>query len=105
MSKNNVRIAIRDSTDSHNVAFFDNKAGIKYKSANLHRFLAGSASILTIKYNSKDIDSIRSGCKLSFRYKARDYWLNIMSFKKKGFEAELTACSPRVSLFNSRPSE
>lgn len=105
MSKNNVRIAIRDSTDSHNVAFFDNKAGIKYKSANLHRFLAGSASILTIKYHSKDIDSIRSGCKLSFRYKARDYWLNVMSFEKKGFEAELTAYSLGLELNNETRGE
>ena len=105
MSKNNVRIAIRDSTDSHNVAFFDNKAGIKYKSANLHRFLAGSASILTIKYNSKDIDTIRSGCKLAFRYKNRDYWLNVMSFEKKGFEAELTAYSLGLELNNETRGE
>lgn len=105
MSKNNVRIAIRDSTDSHNVAFFDNKAGIKYKSANLHRFLAGSASILTIKYNSKDIDSIRSGCKLAFRYKARNYWLNVMSFEKKGFEVELTAYSLGLELNNETRGE
>lgn len=105
MSKNNVRIAIRDSTDSHNVAFFDNKTGIKYKSANLHRFLAGSASILTIKYNSKDIDSIRSGCKLAFRYKNRDYWLNVMSFEKKGFEVELTAYSLGLELNNETRGE
>ncbi|MCR5051450.1 MAG: gp58-like family protein [Streptococcus sp.] len=97
---NNVRIAIRDSTDSHNVAFFDNQAGIKYKSANLQRFLAGSASILTLKYNSKDIDSIRSGCKLAFRYKARDYWLNIMKFEKQGFEVEITACSLHLEMNN-----
>lgn len=100
MTKNNVRIAIRDSTDSHNVAFFDNEAGIKYKSANLQRFLAGSASILTLKYNSKDIDSIRSGCKLAFRYKARDYWLNIMKFEKQGFEVEITACSLHLEMNN-----
>ena len=105
MSKNNVRIAIRDSTDSHNVAFFDNQAGIKYKSANLQRFLAGSASILTIKYNSKDIDTIRSGCKLAFRYKARNYWLNVMSFEKKGFEAELTAYSLGLELNNETRGE
>ena len=105
MSKNNVRIAIRDSTDSHNVAFFDNKAGIKYKSANLHRFLAGSASILTIRYNSKDIDSIRSGCKLAFRYKNRDYWLNVMSSEKKGFEVELTAYSLGLELNNENRGE
>lgn len=105
MTRNNVRIAIRDSTDSHNVAFFDNKAGIKYKSANLQRFLAGSASILTLKYNSKDIDSIRSGCKLAFRYKARDYWLNVMSFEKKGFEVELTAYSLGLELNNETRGE
>lgn len=105
MSKNNVRIAIRDSTDSHNVAFFDNQAGIKYKSANLHRFLAGSASILTIKYNSKDIDTIRSGCKLAFRYKNRDYWLNVMSSEKKGFEVELTAYSLGLELNNETRGE
>ena len=105
MSKNNVRIAIRDSTDSHNVAFFDNQTGIKYKSANLQRFLAGSASILTIKYNSKDIDTIRSGCKLAFRYKNRDYWLNVMSFEKKGFEVELTAYSLGLELNNETRGE
>lgn len=105
MSKNNVRIAIRDSTDSHNVGFFDNVAGIKYKSANLQRFLAGSASILTLKYNSKDIDSIRSGCKLAFRYKNRDYWLNVMSFEKKGFEVELTAYSLGLELNNETRGE
>lgn len=105
MSKNNVRIAIRDATDSHNVAFFDNKAGIKYKSAKLQRFLAGSASILTLKYNSKDIDSIRSGCKLAFRYKNRDYWLNVMNFEKKGYEVELTAYSLGLELNNEKRGE
>ena len=105
MTRNNVRIAIRDSTDSHNVAFFDNRAGIKYKSANLQRFLAGSASILTLKYNSKDIDSIRSGCKLAFRYKNRDNWLNVMSFEKKGFEVELTAYSLGLELNNETRGE
>lgn len=105
MTRNNVRIAIRDSTDSHNVAFFDNKAGIKYKSANLQRFLPCSASILTLKYNSKDIDSIRSGCKLAFRYKNRDYWLNVMNFEKKGFEVELTAYSLGLELNNETRGE
>lgn len=97
---NNARIAIRDSTDSHSVGFFDNVAGIKYKKAEIQRFLAGSASVLTLKYNSKDIDSIRSGCKLAFRYKARDYWLNIMKFEKQGFEVEITACSLHLEMNN-----
>lgn len=98
MSKNNVRIAIRDSTDSHNVAFFDNISGIRYQSANLQRFLAGSASILTIEYNSKDIDTIRTGCKLAFIYKQRAYWLNIMDLNKKGYKVEITAYSLGLEL-------
>lgn len=95
---NNVRIAIRDSTDSHNVAFFDNVSGIRYQSANLQRFLAGSASILTIEYNSKDIDTIRTGCKLAFIYKQRAYWLNIMDLSKKGYKVEITAYSLSLEL-------
>ncbi|MBT0896019.1 hypothetical protein KJR22_02500 [Streptococcus infantarius subsp. infantarius] len=94
----NVRIAIRDSTDSHNVAFFDNISGIRYQSANLQRFLAGSASILTIEYNSKDIDTIRTGCKLAFIYKERAYWLNIMDLSKKGYKVEITAYSLGLEL-------
>ena len=94
----NVRIAIRDSTDSHNVAFFDNISGIRYQSANLQRFLAGSASILTIEYNSKDIDTIRTGCKLAFIYKGRAYWLNIMDLSKKGYKVEITAYSLGLEL-------
>lgn len=94
----NVRIAIRDSTDSHNVAFFDNISGIRYQSANLQRFLAGSASILTIEYNSKDIDTIRTGCKLAFIYKGRPYWLNIMDLSKKGYKIEITAYSIGLEL-------
>ena len=95
---NNVRIAIRDSTDNHNVAFFDNISGIRYQSANLQRFLAGSASILTIEYNSKDIDTIRTGCKLAFIYKERAYWLNIMDLSKKGYKVEITAYSLGLEL-------
>lgn len=95
---NNVRIAIRDSTDSHNVAFFDNISGIRYQSANLQRFLAGSASILTIEYNSKDIDTIRTGCKLAFIYKDRPYWLNIMGLSKKGYKVEIMAYSLGLEL-------
>ena len=94
----NVRIAIRDSTDSHNVAFFDNISGIRYQSANLQRFLSGSASILTIEYNSKDIDTIRTGCKLAFIYKGRPFWLNIMDLSKKGYKVEITAYSIGLEL-------
>ncbi|WP_368395654.1 hypothetical protein [Streptococcus gallolyticus] len=90
---NNVRIAIRDSTDSYNIDFFDNVSGIHYHTADLKRFLAGSSSILTLKYRTKDIDKVTAGCKLAFRYKNKDFWLNIMEVKKNGFDKELTAFS------------
>ena len=92
MSKRNVRIAIRDTTDSHNVGFFDNKSGIKYKSANLTQFLKGACSVLVLTYHSKKMIA-QSGQKLAFRFKEKDFWLNINSVKKTGYKIELTAYS------------
>ena len=92
MSKRNVRIAIRDTTDSHNVGFFDNKAGIRYNSANLTQFLKGACSVLVLTYHSKKMVA-QSGQKLAFRFKDKDFWLNINSVKKTGYKIELTAYS------------
>lgn len=91
--KNNVRIAIRDSTDTHVVGFFDNQNGIKYHAADLTRFLKGSCSYLVIKYRSKDITKVKSGCRLAFIYKGKDYWMTIKSVKKTGYQMEITAYS------------
>lgn len=91
--KNNVRIAIRDSTDTHVVGFFDNQNGIKYHAADLTRFLKGSCSYLVIKYRSKDITKVKSGCRLAFRYKRKDYWMTVKSVKKTGYQMEITAYS------------
>ncbi|AUC25554.1 hypothetical protein CGZ53_07780 [Streptococcus uberis] len=88
-----MRIAIRDTTDSHTVGFFDNKAGIKFKSAEMTQFLKGACSFVTIKYRSKDAEKVRAGCKLAFRHKGKDYWLTINEFSKKGTEVEITAYS------------
>lgn len=92
MSKRNVRIAIRDSTDSHNVGFFDNKSGIKYNAANLTQFLKGACSVLVLTYHSKKMIA-QSGQKLAFRFEGKDFWLNINSVKKTGYKIELTAYS------------
>lgn len=88
-----MRIAIRDTTDSHTVGFFDNKAGIKFKSAEMTQFLKGACSYVSIKYRSKDAEKVRAGCKLAFRHKGKDYWLTINEFSKKGTEVEITAYS------------
>lgn len=91
--KKKMRIAIRDSTDTHAVGFFDNQNGIKYHAADLTRFLKGSCSYLVIKYRSKDITKVKSGCRLAFRYKGKDYWMTIKSVKKTGYQMEITAYS------------
>lgn len=88
-----MRIAIRDTTDSHTVGFFDNRAGIKFKSAEMTQFLKGACSYVSIKYRSKDVEKVRAGCKLAFRHKGKDYWLTINEFSKKGTEVEITAYS------------
>ncbi|GAA5357163.1 hypothetical protein SuUB36_19670 [Streptococcus uberis] len=88
-----MRIAIRDTTDSRTVGFFDNKAGIKFNSAEMTQFLKGACSFVTIKYRSKDAEKVRAGCKLAFRHKGKDYWLTINEFNKKGTEVEITAYS------------
>lgn len=92
MTKRNVRIAIRDTTDTHVVGFFDNKSGIKYNAANLTQFLKGSCSVLVLTYYSKKMVA-QSGQKLAFRFKDKDFWLNINSVKKTGYKVELTAYS------------
>ena len=88
-----IRIAIRDSTDSMNICFLDNKAGIKFHETTLQRFLKGTCNFLTLKFYGKDIDTIYPGCRLAFKYDGNDYWLTINSFKKNGYECSLTAYS------------
>lgn len=88
-----IRIAIRDSTDSRNICFLDNKAGIKFHEATLQRFLKGTCNFLTLKFYGKDIDTIYPGCRLAFKYGGNDYWLTINSFEKNGYECSLTAYS------------
>ena len=90
--KRNVRIAIRDTTDTYVVGFFDNKSGIKYNAADLTQFLKGSCSVLTLTYYSKKLIA-QSGCKLAFRFKGKDFWLTINEVKKTGYKIELTAYS------------
>ncbi len=96
----NVRIAIRDSTDTVTLGFFDNQSGIRFKSADLHTFLAGNCAYLSLEYFSKDINKVRSGCHLAFRYKGNDYWLTIMDVQKASFKVTLTAYSLNLEANN-----
>ncbi|XBG80726.1 hypothetical protein V4S33_07140 [Enterococcus cecorum] len=75
------RIAIRDSTDSYNIGFFDNTNGIKYHSADLEVYAQGSA-FLDLKYYSKtQIADV--GMRLAFIFRGKDYWMTVTSVSRE----------------------
>ncbi|MEQ3452487.1 phage tail protein [Enterococcus cecorum] len=88
----NLRIAVRDSTDTNTIAFFDNQSGIPYE-ANMTEFLSGTTSFLNLKCIYKDIDQIYEGCKLAFINREKEYWLTINEINKVGFECQIKAYS------------
>lgn len=88
----NLRIAVRDSTDTNTIAFFDNQSGIPFE-ANMTEFLSGTTSFLNLKCIYKDIDQIYEGCKLAFINREKEYWLTINEINKVGFEYQIKAYS------------
>lgn len=88
----NLRIAVRDSTDTNTIAFFDNQSGIPFE-ANMTEFLSGTTSFLNLKCIYKDIDQIYEGCKLAFINREKEYWLTINEINKVGFECQIKAYS------------
>lgn len=75
------RIAIRDSTDSYNIDFFDNTNGIKYHSADLEVYAQGSA-FLDLKYYSKT-QIVDVGMRLAFVFRGKDYWMTVTSVSRE----------------------
>lgn len=102
MTKENVRIAVRDAQDSQTVAFMDNSAkqAIHFKHADLTRFFEGDSTVLqmTIDKEHELASHVRAGAKLSFTYKNKDYWLNIMNARDVSRQRELTAFSLSLEL-------
>ena len=86
------RIAIRDSTDSYNIGFFDNTNGIKYHSADLEVYAQGSA-FLDLKYYSKtQIADV--GMRLAFIFRGKDYWMTVTSVSRESeYEYQVEARS------------
>lgn len=86
------RIAIRDSTDSYNIDFFDNKSGIKYHSADLEVYAQGSA-FLDLKYYSKT-QIVDVGMRLAFAFRGKDYWMTVTSVSRESeYEYQVEARS------------
>ncbi|MGM0215076.1 hypothetical protein [Enterococcus sp. AZ109] len=106
MTIENVRIAVRDSTDSYTLTFMDNSAddAIHYSVADLTRYIEGNASLLQMTFNKNHIDAneVVSGNKLAFTYKGKDYWLNIIESSDRGHQRELMAFSLSIEMNNEK---
>ena len=86
------RIAIRDSTDSYNIGFFDNTNGIKYHIADLEVYAQGSA-FLDLKYYSKT-QIVDVGMRLAFVFRGKDYWMTVTSVSRESeYEYQVEARS------------
>ena len=98
-----VRIAVLDAYDNV-LAFMDNGApkALHYYDDELHEYLKGTANTLTFCAGAKHEDAqyLVEGNKLSFLYRGKEYYLNIMSVRHDELEVEVTAYSLSFELLN-----
>lgn len=98
-----VRIAVLDAYDNV-LAFMDNGApkALHYYEDELHEYLKGTANTLTFCAGAKheDAQHLVEGNKLSFLYRGKEYYLNIMSVRRDELEVEVMAYSLSFELLN-----
>ena len=98
-----VRIAVLDAYDNV-LAFMDNGApkALHYYEDELHEYLKGTANTLTFCAGAKHEDAqyLVEGNKLSFLYRGKEYYLNIMSVRRDELKMEVTAYSLSFELLN-----
>lgn len=98
-----VRIAVLDAYDNV-LAFMDNGApkALHYYDDELHEYLKGTANTLTFCAGAKHEDAqyLVEGNKLSFLYRDKEYYLNIMNVRRDELEVEVTAYSLSFELLN-----
>lgn len=98
-----VRIAVLDAYDNV-LAFMDNGApkALHYYEDELHEYLKGTANTLTFCAGAKheDAQHLIEGNKLSFLYRGKEYYLNIMNVRRDELEVEVTAYSLSFELLN-----
>lgn len=98
-----VRIAVLDAYD-HVIAYMDNGApkALHYHEDELHEYLKGTANTLTFCAGAKHDDAqyLVEGNKLSFLYRGKEYYLNIMKVIRTEPEVEVTAFSLSFELLN-----
>ena len=101
----NVRIAILNAYDKV-CGYMDNQApeSLHYYSDELHQYLKGSANTYSFRCNARHEDSVylTEGNKLAFRYRGKDYYLNIMRVTRNEDEVEVEAYSLNFELLNEQ---
>ena len=100
-----VRIAILSTYDKV-CAFLDNKAkkALHYYDDELIEYLKGTASTLALTATARHPDSqyLVEGNKLSFKYRDRDYYMNIMHVERDEYEVTVEAYSLSFELLNEQ---
>lgn len=100
-----VRIAILSTYDKV-CAFLDNKAkkSLHYYDDELVEYLKGTASTLTLTATARHPDSqyLVEGNKLAFKYRDRDYYMNIMHVERDEYEVTVEAYSLSFELLNEQ---
>lgn len=100
-----VRIAILSTYDKV-CAFLDNKAkkALHYYDDELVEYLKGTASTLTLTATARHPDSqyLVEGNKLAFKYRDRDYYMNIMHVERDEYEVTVEAYSLSFELLNEQ---
>lgn len=100
-----VRIAILSTYDKV-CAFLDNKAkkALHYYDDELVEYLKGTASTLTLTATARHPDSqyLVEGNKLAFKYRDREYYMNIMHVERDEYEVTVEAYSLSFELLNEQ---
>lgn len=100
-----VRIAILDAYDSVQT-YMDNNipTALHYYSDDLAEYLKGTAATYSFTVPAKHTDSVylTEGNKLSFKYRNKDYYMNIMHVERDEFEVTVEAYSLSFELLNEQ---
>ena len=101
----NIRIAVLSAYDEVR-AFLDNDApeSMHYYDDELHEYLKGAASTYTFKADAQHPESVSlvEGNRLAFKWRKKDYYLNIVRVIRGEYEVEVEAYSLNLELLNER---
>lgn len=104
----NIRAAIL-STCGQVCAFMDNEIpeALHFYSDELHSYLDGAANTFSFTASARHEDSkyLVKGNKLSFRYRNKDYYFNIMKERRTEYTVEIGAYSLMFELLNDELGE